>query len=121
MTYRVDGPFVIITTTGKDTAGERQAVFSAMRSDPNVRNGALLIFDLRKYAVRLTQPELQHRVRVLLDTLGSKLGTAFAVIVADTSLRVGLGFQSVAGTTSFRVGVFNDEERARRWLTPYIR
>ena len=116
MNYRADGPFVILTTIGKDTAAERQVVYDAILSDPNVQDGAYLIIDLRKYAARLTQSELQDRVRALLDTLGTKLAIACAAIVRDGSLRFGLELQLVAGNMIFRVAVFHDEESARRWL-----
>jgi hypothetical protein len=116
MIYRGDGPFVILTTNGKATDAERQSVFKAILSDPNVRDGAYLIIDLRKYAVRLTQSELQDRVSALLGTLSTKIGSACAVIVGDTSLRMGLGVQLVAGNMNIRVNLFHDEKSARRWL-----
>jgi hypothetical protein len=114
--YKVDGPFVILATTGKDSAAGRQVTYNAIKSDPNVPDGAWLIIDLRKYEARLTQSELEVRVRSLLDALGAKIGTACAVVVGDTSLRFGLSLQMVAGNMNFRIAVFNDEVSARNWL-----
>lgn len=114
--YKADGSFVTLTTDGKSTTDERQAVFDAIRIDPNVRNGAHLIIDLRKYEARLTQPEIQNRVRALLATLGTKLDSACAVIVRDASLRFGMNFQMVAANLNFKVAVFQDESAARKWF-----
>lgn len=116
--YKADGRFVVLTTDGKSTGAERQAVFDAIRSDSKVRDGASLIIDLRKYEARLTQSEIQSRVQALLVTLGAKLDSACAVMVRDASLRFGLNFQMAAANMNFRVGVFHDEAAARKWLTP---
>jgi len=118
MTYKADGPFVILTTTGKTTHAERQAVYDAIRADPNVPDGALLIIDLRQYAVRLTQQELHDRATMMIDSLGGKVGPSCAMLVGDVSLRIGLSFQLVAANMNFRVGVFHDESAAREWLSP---
>jgi hypothetical protein len=117
-TYRADGSFIILTTDGKATLGERQAVFKAIRSDPNVPSGAFLIIDLRHFDVRLTQAELQDRVRTLLESLTEKIGIACAVIVGGASLRMGMSLQLIAGNMNFKVGVFHDEQSARQWLAP---
>jgi hypothetical protein len=119
MNYRTDGPFIILTTTGEDTNAERKAVYDAIQSDPNVRDGAYLIIDLRKYAVRLTPSELQDRLSALLRILGKRIALACAVIVGNTTLRFGLSLQLVAGNMNFRVAVFHDEKSARSWLTTY--
>ena len=50
--------------------------------------------------------------------LGSTIGGACAVIVGDTSLRIGLGFQMAAANMKLRVGVFRDEPSAHKWLAP---
>lgn len=119
MTYKVDGRFVVLTTDGRTTAAERQAVFDSIRSDPRVPIGACLIIDIRKYAIQLTQEQLDDRVRSLLEGLRDKLGVACAVVVGDGSLRVGLGLQLIAGDWNFRVGVFRTETSARSWLASY--
>ena len=118
MTYRVDSPFIILTTTGRTTAAERDRVYEALRSDSSVPIGAHLIIDLRKYEIRLTDGELQDRVRAFVESLGSKIDSACAVVVGDTSLRIGLSFQMAAANMKVRVGVFRDEESARAWLVP---
>jgi len=119
MKYRTDGPFVILTTTGEDTDAERKVVYDAIQSDPKVRDGAYLIIDLRKYAVRLTPSELQDRLGALLGTLGKRIALACAVIVGNTSLRFGLSLQLAAGNMNFRVAVFHDEASARSWLKTF--
>jgi hypothetical protein len=118
MTYKADGRFITLTTTGKTTDAERQAVYEAIRADPNVPDGAFLVIDIRKYEILLTQLELQRRVSALLEGLSTKVGTSCAIIVGDASLRVGLSFQLVAANSNFRVGVFHDEAGARNWLDP---
>jgi len=118
ISYRVDGPFVILTTNGKSTDSERALVFEALRADSKVPDGAYLIIDIREYEIRLTQAELESRVRAMVEALAPKIGVASAVLVGDSSLRIGLGLQLVAGNLNFRVGVFHDEASARKWLAP---
>lgn len=118
ITYQADGHFVILTADGKSTKREREALFAAIRSDPKVPDGAYLIIDIRKYEVNLTQAELQDRVRAMIEALASKVGVICAVLVGDTSLRIGMGLQLIAGNMNFRVGVFHNEAAARKWLAP---
>ena len=118
MTYKADGHFIILTTTGSTTADERRAVYDTIRSDPSVPDGAFLIIDIRKYEIFLTPIELQNRVRDLLEGLSAKIGTSCAIIVGDASKRVGFDFQLLAADLHFRVGVFRDEAGARKWLAP---
>ncbi len=116
ISYRTDGRFVILATNGKSTDREREKLFAALRSDPKVAAGASLIIDIREYEVRLTAVELQDRVRAMLESLAGKVGVACAVLVGDTSLRIGLNVQLVAGNMNYRVGVFHGETAARKWL-----
>lgn len=118
ISYRTDGPFVILMTNGKSTDRERELLFAALRSDPKVPSGASLIIDIREYEVRLEQTELHERVRSMLESLAGKVGGACAVLVGDTSLRTGLNVQLAAGSMNFRVGVFHGEAAARKWLVP---
>lgn len=118
ISYKVDGQFVILTANGKANERERSQLFEALRADPNVPDGAYLIIDIRDYEIRLTQAELEARVRAMVEALASKIGVASAVLVGDSSLRIGLGLQLVAGNMNFRVGVFHDEASARKWLAP---
>lgn len=118
ISYRTDGPFVILMTDGKSTERERAMLFDALSSDPKVPDGASLIIDIRKYEINLTQAELQDRVRGMVEALASNVGVTCAVLVGDTSLRVGMGLQLVAGNSNFRVGVFHGEAAARKWLAP---
>jgi hypothetical protein len=118
ISYRPDGQFITLVTDGNVTDGERRAVCDAILSDPIVVDGAFLMIDMRQCQVQLTQPELQDRVRSVLESLSPKIGLACAVIVKDKSLRIGLGLQLIAGKMNFRVGVFRDEKGARSWLAP---
>lgn len=93
-------------------------LFAALRSDRKIPDGASLIIDIREYEVRPTQAELQDRVRAMLEALAGKVGAACAVLVGDTSLRIGLNVQLAAGNMNFRVGVFHGEAAARKWLAP---
>jgi len=118
ISYRTDGRFVILMTNGKSTDRERELLYAALRSDPKVADGALLIIDVREYSIQLTQSELQDRVRAMIESVASKVGASCAVLVGDTSLRIGLGLQLFAGNTNYRVGVFHGEAAARKWLAP---
>ena len=116
LSYKTDGQFLIIKASGKSTDRERQEFFASMQSDPKVPDRANLIIDIREYTALLTQAELQDRVRAMLEALATKVGPVCAVLVGDTSLRIGMGLQLIAGNLNFRVGVFHGEVAARKWL-----
>lgn len=116
ITYKTDAQFVILKSDGKSSERERAKLFAALLADPKVRKGAYLIIDVRGYKAPLTQADVQERARELVATIGPKIGPVCGVLVADTSLRIGLGIQLVAGNMNFRVGVFHDEPAARKWL-----
>lgn len=116
ISYRTDGQFVILKANGKSTERERETFFAALRADPKVPAGASLIMDIREYEVRLSQAELHDRLRAMLESLAGKVGVACAVLVGDTSLRIGLSVQLVARNMNYRVGVFHGEAAARKWL-----
>src|ERR1700730_17624922 len=82
LTYRMDGPMLILTKSGSSTPQERAALYDALRADPSVPTGALLLLDLRLDADMLRgDSEFGSRLLVLRHALGLKLGPACAMIV----------------------------------------
>jgi hypothetical protein len=113
-----DGTILTLTASGSPTPEEREAVFHAIRVDPRVHDGALLILDVRSVRLDLTEAVLMDRLRALIDQLGMKLGSACAMINREH------GHDSqvvqIAGRDfGLRVRLFHEEASARQWLSAY--
>jgi hypothetical protein len=114
--YKADGPVLVITVSGDPDQSQRQAVFDAVRSDPKVPDGAMVVLDVRQFATLLSPSEVRLRAQKLVDGLRPKLGPACALIVSDISDVQANLFRTIAADMNLRVGVFCDQESARRWL-----
>jgi hypothetical protein len=83
ITYRMDGPILILTKSGISTLAERTALFDALRADPALPDGALLLLDIRQEEDAVGDKELADRFQGLRSALGRKLGPACAVIESE--------------------------------------
>ena len=119
ISYRVDGP-ILILTIGASTYAERTAVYETVRTDPSVPTGALLLLDARQFEEAITEALLRQRVALLRTQLGPKLGQVCAVIVPEQSIVDARLFQIIAVEHELRVGLFRDEAEARQWLSAYF-
>ena len=116
-TYRMDGRILIITVDPSSTFTERRAVYGALRADPCVPDGALLLLDVRDVEETFTEAVLRSRVAVFFDALGRKLGPVCAMLVSATDNALGrYMFQIIADEKAVNVGLFDDERDARQWL-----
>ena len=119
LSYSTDGVVLTIVAGASTTPEEREAVFSAIRADDRVPDDAPLILDARAFEEQLTLEQTEKRVRAMIEDLRPKLGWVCAMLV-----REGQAFdatQVAANTVGLRLSVFKDEQKARRWLAPYIR
>src|SRR5690349_2595334 len=80
LSYRVEDGIVVITALGSSTLEQRREVFEAIRDDPSVGQPALVLFDGRRMAEDLDEAAVRQRLKVLQETLGAKLGPAYAVL-----------------------------------------
>ena len=114
--YRIDGQFVEISLGARYTVTELRALFEAIRDDPGVPDGALLVFDASARTQVLSEDAVRARLRMLFDTLRSRVAPAIALIVSSASAVTGQTAQREASASGVRVGLFLDTESARRWL-----
>jgi hypothetical protein len=120
ITYQMDGPMLIVTKSGRSTLAEREALFDALRADPAVPDGALLLLDLRHDEDSLRQDsELESRVLDLQRALGRKLGPACAMIVHEDYDADARSFQEMPAADGYRLVMFTVEAAARRWLSAF--
>jgi hypothetical protein len=119
ITYRVEGLMLIVAKSGTSTLEERAAIFDALRADPAVPTGALLLLDLRHIEESLDSPEFGRRLLGLRDALGLKLGAACAVLVHDRHEADARAFKGLH-YTGVRLAMFTDEAVARNWLNVFI-
>ena len=116
VSYEFDGSILTFRASGTTTRDQREPVFAAVRADARVPNGALVLLDVREVDVGMSAPVVVERLRVLLDQLGPKLGSACALIVnPELADQAGI-FQTEAIGIGLRVKLFSDERIARRWL-----
>ena len=118
--YRVEGQVLIVTLTGQYTATERDDVFSEIRRDPTVPQGALLVIDARRDEGPNDYSTLRASVHSLVARLGPKLGPTCAFITTGSRDVQAHLFRSFAATFGLRVGLFEDEAGARAWLGAYL-
>lgn len=120
LTYRVEGSILVLTAAGETSLQQREAAFTAIRNDPNVPDGALLLLDAREFSEILNAKTVQERVRSLVGELGPKLGLVCAVVMPlERTLDLHF-FQSMGPELGLRVGLFQHEGAARRWLRSYL-
>jgi hypothetical protein len=119
LSYEIDGSILTLRASGSPTPAERQSVFDAVRSDARVPKGALVLLDVRKVDVGMSEPVVTERLRVLLDHLGPKLGPVCALIVTPEIVDQAGLFQAAAVGVGLRVALFSDEQLARHWLNTY--
>jgi hypothetical protein len=117
ITYRMDGPMLILTKSGRSTPQERAELFEALRGDPAVPNGALLLLDLRQNEEPTAGSEFGDRLLGLRGALGLKLGPACAVVVHDQHDSDARALQEMPATQGLRLVMFTDEAVARGWLS----
>jgi hypothetical protein len=98
---------------------ELRALFESIRDDPGLPPEALLLFDGRTRKERLPEADVRARLAVFLDTLRPRIAPAYAVVVSAAIVSAAEAAQREAEVAGLRVGLFQDFDRARRWLSGY--
>ncbi|HEY7993180.1 MAG TPA: hypothetical protein VID24_03105 [Candidatus Eremiobacteraceae bacterium] len=119
VSYRVDGAIRRLTISGDVTACERQALFDAIRSDPNVPLRAALLVDARESGITFKNATIETRLGALLEGLGPKFSKVCAFIEPIHDPLYGKAFQGAGQKHGVHIGLFKDEADALRWLAPY--
>jgi hypothetical protein len=120
ITYRMDGPLLVVTKSGTSTPQERTALFDTLRADPAVPNGAVLLLDMRDDEDALEGTELGHRFLGLKTALGLKLGPACAVVVHDQHDGDARTLRTLPAAQGLCVVMVRDEAVARAWLRVFV-
>jgi hypothetical protein len=120
LTYAIDGHILTLTAVGSSTAEHRIATFTAIRTDPNVPPGALLLVNARETTEPFDHGVLSERIALLIDALGPKLADVCAVVGPSSYLVESYLFQTIAARSGLRVGLFKDESSAVAWLSAYL-
>jgi hypothetical protein len=116
LSYEIDGSVLILRASGTTTHAQREPVFAAVRADARVPNDTLVLLDVREVDVGMSKPVVVERLRVLIDLLGPKLGSACALIVTPELGDQSRIFETEAAGFGLRAKLFTDERIARQWL-----
>jgi hypothetical protein len=119
LSYKTDGQILTFIVTGRATSQQRAEVFSSIRADPDVPNGAPLLLDVRAVSWSMEERTMWTLFRMFRAELGAKLSLACAVLSATAHRPEHRWFQEAADESGLRVGIFDDEADARVWLSGY--
>jgi len=116
--YSIKGRVVIVRTPATPDLEGARAVFVAMRDDPGVPKGALLLVDARESEVELAAPLVRSRVELMWTMLGTKFAPFIAMVPRSAS--TGLTMQRVQMDAyvyaGIQIGIFVSVDEARQWL-----
>jgi hypothetical protein len=117
--YRINSPFVEICVADGYSLGELRTLFESIRDDPRLPAEALLLFDSSGRKEKLGEAEVRARLTVFLDIMRPSMAPAYAVVVSARIAGAAETAQREAEVAGIRVGLFQDFDRARRWLSGY--
>lgn len=120
VSYRVEGAILRLTISGDVAARERQALFDAIRSDPNVPMRAALLVDARESGITFKNATIETRLEALLEGRGPKFSKVCAFIEPIHDPLYGKAFQRAGQKHGVHIGLFKVEADALRWLAPYV-
>jgi hypothetical protein len=117
--YRINSPFVEICVADGCSLSELRALFESIRDDPKLPAEALLLFDSSGRKEKLADADVRARLAVFLDIMRASMAPAYAVVVSARLAGAAETAQREAEVAGIRVGLFQDFDRARRWLSAY--
>ncbi len=94
-------------------------MLKAIRDDPALSEGALLLFDARARTEGLSDDEVRFRVGTVVEILRPSIGPALAVVLSSIIAPTAQVVQREASIAGLRIGLFDHIDAARRWLTAY--
>jgi hypothetical protein len=117
--YRINSPFVEVCIGDGYSLSELRRLFESIRDDPKLPTDALLLFDSSARREKLADADVRERLAVFLDIMRLRMAPAYAVVVSPTIAGAAETAQVEAAVAGVRVGLFQDFDRARRWLSRY--
>ena len=116
--YSIEGRVVLVRTPPTPVVEGARAVFIALRDDPKIAKGALLLVDARESDVDLAPPLVRNRVELMWALLGAKFAPFIAMV--PRSAATGVTVQRVQMDAfvfaGIQVGIFVSVDEARQWL-----
>src|SRR5262245_18975820 len=116
--YSIRGRVVTIKTPATPSFDGARDVFVAMRDDPAITKGALLLVDARESDIELAAPLIRSRVELMWTMLGTKFAPFIAMVPRSSS--TGLTIQRVQMDAfvyaGIQIGIFVSVDEARQWL-----
>ena len=116
--YSIQGRVVTVRSPAMPSLEGARDVFIAMRDDPAITKGALLLVDARDSDVELAPPLVRSRVELMWTMLGTKFAPFIAMVPRSSS--TGLTIQRVQMDAfvyaGIQIGIFVSVEEARQWL-----
>lgn len=114
--YKINGRVLTLQPKGAVTPEARQATYDAIAADPRVPRNALVLIDARHVETPLSIRDVENRARVLVASLGPKLGRIVAVVVPPSLSQQAAHIQSMSGQLGVQMACFDDESDALEWL-----
>jgi hypothetical protein len=116
--YSIRGRVVTVHSPVTPALEGARDVFIAMRDDPAVPMGALLLVDARESDVSLDPALVRNRVELMWSMLGKKFAPFIAMVPRSaatglTAHRVQMDALVYAG---IQIGIFGAVDEARQWL-----
>ena len=119
LSYEINASILTIRAFGTPTLEDRILLFDAIRTDPAVPRGALVLLDIRGLKVLPQGPAAVDRLRALVEHLGPKLGWMGAMVIDPPLAEDARTFQAAAKSVGLRVEIFSDVPSAEKWLRSY--
>jgi hypothetical protein len=116
--YSIEGRVVIVRTPVAPSVHGARDVFIAMRDDPKIAKGALLLVDARESDVDLAPALVRSRVELMWSLLGAKFAPFVAMVPRSpaTGLTVHRVQMDAFVYAGIQIGIFASVDEARQWL-----
>jgi hypothetical protein len=116
--YSVQGRVVVVQAPRTPVVEGARDIFIAMRDDPQIAKGALLLVDARESEVDLAPGLVRDRVELMWSLLSAKFAPFMAMVPRSSATgmtihRVQMDAFVYAG---IQIGIFPTVDEARQWL-----
>jgi hypothetical protein len=116
--YSIQGRVVVMQSPPTPSLEGARDVFVAMRDDPGITKGALLLVDARESEVDLAPALVRNRVELMWLLLGAKFAPFIAMVPRSpaTGLTIHRVQMDAFVYAGIQIGIFASVDEARQWL-----
>jgi hypothetical protein len=116
--YSIQGRVVVMQSPPTPSLEGARDVFVAMRDDPAITKGALLLVDARESEVDLAPALVRNRVELMWLLLGAKFAPFIAMVPRSpaTGLTIHRVQMDAFVYAGIQIGIFASVDEARQWL-----